>query len=84
MPVVHVSQEVLVCVQSRCAVNVMREWRALSIQCCGLAQEHRCTRHGLWLGFCSSRSFLGKPRGPGLPARIGVTCWGRSAEAPVL
>lgn len=49
MPVVHVSQEVLVCVQSRCV-----QWTSCvsgghwSIQCCGLAQEHRCTRHGLW------------------------------------
>lgn len=60
MPVAHVSQEVLVCVQSRCAVNVMREWRALSIQCCGLAQEHRCTRHGLRLGFCSCLLILQK------------------------
>lgn len=47
-------------VKFRYAINARRSWKILFFQYCGIAQEQRYTRYGLWLGFCSYLLILQK------------------------
>ena len=41
-------------------MSCVSEGYEVFFQCCGLAQEQRYTRYGLWLGFCSCLLILQK------------------------